>query len=64
MPNKYTLHYFMFNGRADCCRALLAHANVEYEDHRFGFEDWPPLKPSMPAGNVPCLELPDGTKIG
>ena len=64
MPNKYTLHYFVLNGRGDCCRALLAHSNVEYEDKRFTFEQWPALKPTMPAGVVPCLEMPDGTKLG
>ena len=64
MPNKYTLHYFDLNGRGDACRALLSHANVEYEDHRFGFPDWPALKPTMPGGTVPALQVTDGPLLG
>ena len=64
MPNKYTLHYFGMNGRADSCRALLSHANVEYKDNRFGFDAWPAIKPTMPGGCVPVIEMPDGTKLG
>ena len=43
---------------------LLDHAGVNYEDVCFGFEKWPELKPTMPNGQVPCLELKDGTKMG
>jgi glutathione S-transferase len=43
---------------------MLAHANADWEDCSFGMDSWPALKSSMPGGQVPCLELSDGTKLG
>lgn len=40
------LTYFNGRGRAEPARLLLAHAGVEYEDHRIEFSEWPPLKAS------------------
>ena len=39
MP-KYTLHYFNTRGRAELVRLLFHQAGVEFEDHRFEFEEW------------------------
>ena len=64
MSNIYTLHYFEYNTRADACRALLAHSGVKWTDHRIKQEDWPALKASMPNGEIPTLELANGTRIG
>ena len=59
-----TFHYFNFNTRGDAMRMLLAKANVEYKDTRYGFDVWPEIKPTFPNQQIPCLELADGTKIG
>ena len=42
---------------------LLAHKGVKFEDNRIGFPDWPAMKPKMPGGQVPVLELSDGTML-
>ena len=64
MSDLYTFHYFDVNSRGDSARMLLAHAGVQYKDHRFGMEQWGELKNTFPDGVVPCLELPDGYKMG
>ena len=64
MTDKYTYHYFGFNTRGDSARAMLAHGKVQYKDNRFGMDAWPAIKPTLPGGVCPCLELEDGTKIG
>ena len=64
MSNEYTLHYFDLYGRGETIRMLLSHAGVKFEDHRIQFNEWPGLKPTMPNQQVPCLELPDGKKMG
>ena len=62
--NLYTLHYFELHVRADPMRNLLTHAGVKFNDHHISFKEWPELKASMPNQQLPCLELPDGTKMG
>merc|ERR1712127_896049 len=64
MSNEYTFHYFGLNARGDPIRALLNHAGDQFEDKRYTFDNWPAAKPSMPNQQVPCLELPDGKKLG
>ena len=62
MP-KYTLIYFNGKGRAESVRLLFAAAGVEYEDRRIQREEWQALKPEVPFGQLPCLEV-DGQRIG
>merc|ERR1712046_405571 len=47
----------------DPIRMLLNHAGVKFEDHHISFKEWPELKGTMPNRQLPCLELPDGTKM-
>ena len=61
---KYILHYFPLYGRAEPQRLLLSHANVPYVNNLITFADWPALKETMPGGCMPCLEFPDGKKMG
>ena len=63
MP-EYTLHYFGLGARGEPLRMMLAHAGADWEDHRVQQGDWPKIKPTMPNGVMPCVELSDGTKMG
>lgn len=56
MPN-YKLTYFDARGRAETIRFILAAAGAKYEDHRLKGESWPEIKPTMPFGTVPILEV-------
>jgi len=58
----YKLTYFNITGRAEPIRFLLAYLNVDYEDNRFEREQWPSIKPTMPFGQVPVLEI-DGKVV-
>lgn len=59
MPIKLT--YFNLKALGEPSRLLLSAANVEFEDVRVDFKDWPALKPKTPWGKLPVLE--DGDLI-
>ncbi len=60
---KLKLSYFDFNGgRGESARLALSMANIEFEDQRVVFKDWPSLKGSMPFGAMPVLAV-DGTQL-
>ncbi|XP_076544707.1 uncharacterized protein LOC117601415 [Osmia lignaria lignaria] len=61
MPH-YKLTYFPGKGLAEAIRFLFSYGGVEFEDYRFNTEDWPKLKPEMPFGVVPVLEV-DGKEV-
>ncbi|XP_046745590.1 glutathione S-transferase-like [Diprion similis] len=61
MPT-YKVTYFPIKGLAESIRFILSYGGVDFVDDRFNREDWPKLKPSMPFGQVPVLEV-DGKKI-
>ncbi|EGI70566.1 Glutathione S-transferase [Acromyrmex echinatior] len=61
MPS-YKLIYFPITALAEPIRFLFNYAGIEFEDERFDRNDWPKLKPTMPFGKVPVLEV-DGKKI-
>lgn len=44
--------------RGEECRLALHIAGVDFEDVRVRMADWPALKPEMPFGAVPVLEMP------
>merc|ERR1712127_878081 len=60
--------YFNMRGRAEPTRLILAQAGAEYEEVRIpwgGFtpsEEWLKVKPSVPMGQVPFMEV-DGKMI-
>merc|ERR1712210_381795 len=49
------LVYFDLEGRGELIRLLLHAGNIDFEDFRFGFGDWPKHKPTTPFGSVPVL---------
>lgn len=55
------LSYFNIEGLAEPIRLMLKIAGVEFEDHRFSFEEWPAIKPTTPNGSVPVVTNPDGS---
>jgi len=61
MPT-YKLTYFNFTALAEPIRFLLSYLNIDFEDVRFEREQWPSIKPTMPFGKVPVLEI-DGKPL-
>ncbi|CAD6232177.1 GSCOCT00001784001.3-RA-CDS, partial [Cotesia congregata] len=61
MPS-YKLTYFPVKALAEPIRFILSYGGVEFEDDRFDRNDWPKIKPTMPFGQVPVLEI-DGKKV-
>ncbi|KAF5295901.1 hypothetical protein FQR65_LT10389 [Abscondita terminalis] len=57
MAPKYKLTYFPIEALAEPIRFLLSYGGIEFEDFRFERSNWPQLKPSMPFGQVPVLEI-------
>lgn len=61
MP-KFVLHYFDSRGRGEPARLLFAIAGIPFQDKRISQEEWPNLKPKIPGGTLPYLEV-DGVGI-
>ena len=56
----YTLHYFGVYARGEPIRMLLTHAGVPFNDDRITMEGWGAVKHTMPNGQCPALETPEG----
>nr|CAB3263820.1 glutathione S-transferase 1 [Phallusia mammillata] len=54
MPT-YKLCYFDIRGLGEMIRLMFKDAGVEFEDCRVNFNDWTPIKPTMPFGKMPVL---------
>ncbi|XP_051008208.1 hematopoietic prostaglandin D synthase isoform X1 [Acomys russatus] len=61
MPN-YKLFYFNMRGRAEIIRYIFAYLDIKYEDYRIEQADWPNIKPTLPFGKIPVLEV-EGLKL-
>ncbi|XP_050018270.1 hematopoietic prostaglandin D synthase [Alexandromys fortis] len=55
--SKYKLIYFNIRGRAEIIRYIFAYLDIKYEDHRIEQADWPKIKPTLPFGKIPVLEV-------
>ena len=49
------LSYFNLEGLAEPIRLMFKIANLEFEDNRFSFEEFPALKATFPNGTVPVV---------
>ncbi|KAJ3149323.1 hypothetical protein HDU86_006958 [Geranomyces michiganensis] len=56
------LDYFNIKGRGEPIRLALTVAGLDFEDHRFGHDEWPKYKPTTPFGQVPVLHV-DGKPV-
>jgi glutathione S-transferase len=54
------LTYFDGKGRAELTRMIFHYGGVAFTDNRVAHADFPALKPTLPLGQVPILEV-DGT---
>merc|ERR1712193_379744 len=61
--SKIKLTHYNVRGRGETICLVLAYAGKEYEDKRIAPEDMPSLKPTLPFGQLPVLEV-DGVIIG
>ncbi|KAG1708333.1 hypothetical protein DVH05_025011 [Phytophthora capsici] len=56
-PTNLKLIYFDVKGRAELPRMLLNYGEVKFVDERVQFPDFPALKPTLPFGQLPILEV-------
>ena len=61
MPQLYKLNYFAMHGRGEAIRVALHKAGVEYENQLI--TNWPEVKPTMPNGQVPVLDIIGGPRL-
>ncbi|XP_021378354.1 probable glutathione S-transferase 6 [Mizuhopecten yessoensis] len=61
MPS-HKLIYFGVRARGELIRLAFAAAGQTYEEDTITFSDWPALKPKMPTGQLPVLEV-DGKQL-
>ncbi|KAF5279380.1 hypothetical protein FQA39_LY05490 [Lamprigera yunnana] len=57
MAPTYKLIYWPISGIAEPIRYLLSYGGIDFEDFRFVQKKWPEIKPDMPFGQVPVLEI-------
>ncbi|KAK7866818.1 hypothetical protein R5R35_005248 [Gryllus longicercus] len=57
MVAKPKLRYFDARGTGEPIRYVLEYANIEYEDERISMEDFVNIKPTLPFGSLPVLEI-------
>lgn len=55
------LTYFDGTGRVELARLLFVFGGVAFEDERIQHADMPALKPSLPLGQLPVLQVDGGT---
>ncbi|XP_050440872.1 glutathione S-transferase-like [Adelges cooleyi] len=53
----YKLTYFNATALGEPIRFLLSYLDIDFEDYRFEVESWPTIKPTMPFGKAPILEV-------
>ncbi|KAG7396156.1 hypothetical protein PHYBOEH_002653 [Phytophthora boehmeriae] len=56
-PTNIKLTYFDITGRAELARMLFSYGRIAFEDNRVGRAEIATLKPMLPFGQVPILEV-------
>ncbi|GLI67599.1 hypothetical protein VaNZ11_011841 [Volvox africanus] len=59
----YKIHYFAAPGRAEVARLNLSIGGIAYEDVQYTHAAFSEVKPKLPFGQVPVLELPNGKML-
>jgi len=59
---KFKLSYFNVKALGEPIRFLFAYGGIDFEDIRISHEEWAVLKPTMPMGQMPVLEV-DGQRV-
>jgi prostaglandin-H2 D-isomerase / glutathione transferase len=60
MSPSIKLTYFDIEAAAEPVRLALVLSKTPFEDTRVNFGDWPALKPTTPAGQLPIMTIDDG----
>jgi len=58
-PSKIKITNFNLRARVEIARLVLAVAKVDYEFVGVEFSEWPAMKPTIPTGSLPMLEVED-----
>ncbi|KAJ8611312.1 hypothetical protein CTAYLR_006620 [Chrysophaeum taylorii] len=61
--DKLVLKYFDIPALGEPIRVLLALGELDWDDERVEFEDWPKMKPNTKWGQLPVLTLPSGFEL-
>lgn len=62
MPQLKLTYFDFHGGRAEPTRLALHIGGIPFEDHRFGFADFPEIRKAAPLGQVPVLTV-DGLQV-
>jgi glutathione S-transferase len=62
MPQLKLTYFDFHGGRGEPTRLALHIGGIAFEDHRFGFADFPEIRKSAPLGQVPVLSV-DGVQV-
>jgi len=54
---KYRLHYFNGRGRGELARLCFVYGGIHFDDVRYSADTFKQVKPDMPFGQVPVLEM-------
>ena len=57
------VHYFPIYGKGEAIKMALHYLGVEFESVDHVGETWQPYKPNTPFGQMPVLDLDDGTSL-
>ncbi|KAI4470748.1 glutathione s-transferase [Holotrichia oblita] len=62
MAPNIKLIYYNSRGFGEVIRVLLKYGNIDFEDERIEYAEWPKIKPEMPFGQLPVYEE-DGKRM-
>ena len=60
--SQYAFYYGNIRGRGELIRYVFAAGGQEFVDKRFELSEWPTYKQKAPFGQMPFLEVTEGSK--